>query len=378
MTATLNIGIDFGAKNIDVEAGMNDATPVAFSFPAVTSPLEHFRGMTGIYQRQAIMQPFQMMFGETALKSHFSRHSMMKSIYYAANRGEQSNGKSAISLHVQGIFWSAVAEALLRLATPEKAIAVNAAFGIPSCHYKDANLVNMLEKGMLGEETLQYENKAPWRCQVVKFTVETHPYAGGVLTQYISLRDNKYHENVTLAKQRIGVGGIGSFTCDAAIVEPQGETLITTTDESLPRGGLWSVEENWRTVLRREYGGIFDDWSKWQIFALFESGAYNTPGDLDELKREVIRGKIPQIVSFFSSVFGNASDLNQLVFFGRGMLDPTLRQAVFDSFQDAVQSTRGHLKISVAHDDDGREIPERAVANGLYKLAIAIWLSFQQ
>ncbi|MBD3306046.1 hypothetical protein GF339_06660 [candidate division KSB3 bacterium] len=378
MVPLLNIGIDFGAKNIDVKAGINDQTPVTFSFPAVTSPLENFRSKTGAYHRKAILQPFRVMFGFTALKSHFPRHSMTKSVYYAANPPEGATGKALISDHVQGIFWSAVAEALRRLKFKESTVNVNATFGIPSAHYKDEALVNLLEKGMAGAETVEYDTHHPYKCTVVNFTVETQPYAGGVLTQYIRLTNGEYHEDASILKQRIGIGGTGSFTCDATVVEPQDGVLITTADEALPRGGLWSIEEDWRRVLRREYGGIFDDWTRWKLFDLFETATYNKPNDLADLKREVLEEKIPQIIGFFYSVFGNGSDFNKLIFFGRGMLDDTMRNAIFDAYQKTVRDTRGHLELLIVNDDEGREIPDVAVAEGLYKLAIAIWLGSQK
>lgn len=378
MIPILNIGIDFGAKNIDVKAGINDQRPVTFSFPSVTSPLENFRSKVGEYHRKAILQPYQVMFGYTALKSHFPRHSMTKSVYYASNSPKDGKGKALISDHVQGIFWSAVAEALRRLAVKEFTVNINATFGIPSAHYKDAALVALLEKGMTGSETLQYDSYRPCQCNVINFTVETQPYAGGVLTQYIHLPNGEYHEDSTILTQRIGIGGIGSFTCDATVVEPQDGVLITTADEALPRGGLWSIEEDWRRLLRRDYGGVFDDWTKWKLFDLFESATYNKPNDLAELKQEVLADKVPQIIGFFQSVFGNGSDFNKLIFFGRGMLDPTLRQGVFDAYQKTVQDTRGHLEILIVKDDEGNEIPDVAVADGLYKLAIAIWLGSQK
>ncbi len=376
---TLNIGIDFGAKNVDVKAGINDENAITFSFPAVTSPLEDFRSSkTGQYHRKAILQPFQVMFGETALKSHFPRHSMTKSVYYAPNPPEDAKGKALLSDHLQSIFWCSAAEALRRLKTKEFMININATFGIPSAHYKDENLVGLLEKGMTGKETLQYDGHRPWNCTVTNFTVETQPYAGGILTQYIHLLNGEYHEDQAILKQRIGIGGIGSFTCDATVVEPQDDVLITTVDESLSRGGLWSIEEDWRRVLRREYGGTFDDWSKWKLFELFETAAYNKPDDLAELKKEVLQEKIPQIIGFFISVFGNGSDFNKLIFFGRGMLDPTIRKAVADAYQKTIHDTRGHLEVLIVKDDEGFEIPDVAVADGLYKLAVAIWLGSQK
>jgi hypothetical protein len=199
-----------------------------------------------------------------------------------------------------------------------------------------------------------------------------------VLTQYIRLVNGEYREDPAILKQRIGIGGVGSFTCDATIVEPQDEVLITTEDESLSRGGLWSIEEDWRRVLRQEYGGMFDDWTKWKLFDLFETASYNKTNDLAELKQQVIQEKIPQIIGFFMSVFGNGSDFNKLIFFGRGMLDTTLRQAVFDAYQKTVRDTRGHLEMLIVKDDEGFEIPDIAVADGLYKLSIAIWLGSQQ
>ena len=379
MIPMLNIGIDFGAKNLDVKAGLNDDTPVAFSFPSVISPLEDFRSSkTAQYHRKAILQPYRVMFGETALKSHFPRHGMTKSVYYAANPPENANGKALISEHLQSLFWCAVGEALRRLKVTEFVININATFGIPSAHYKDDTLVEMLERGMKGKETLQYDQHQPWECTVVNFTVETQPYAGGILTQYINLLNGEYREDTTILKQRIGIGGVGSFTCDATVVEPQDEVLITTVDETLSRGGLWSIEEDWRRVLRREYGGVFDDWTKWKLFDLFESGTFNEEGDLAELKKEVLEEKIPQIIGFFMSVFGNGSDFDKLIFFGRGMLDPTMRNAIADAYHKTVKETRGHLKVLVVKDDEGFEIPDIAVADGLYKLAVAIWLGSQQ
>ncbi len=378
MTMILNVGVDFGAKNIDVKAGIEDQAPIGFSFPSVISPLESFRSATGQFHRQAILQPFQIMFGETALKSHFPSHSMTKSVYYAPNPPDNAIAKDLISEHAQGIFWSAIAEALRLLEMKEDMINVNATFGIPSAHFKDQTLVNMLEKGMTGLTTVQYDNHQPWQCNVINFTIETQPYAGGILTQYIHLPNGEYHEDPSILNQRIGIGGIGSYTCDATIVEPQDGILITTEDETLPRGGLWSIEDDWRRVLVREFEGVFSDWTKWQLFKLFETATYNKPGDLAELKQEVIREKIPQIIGFFYSVFGNGSDFNKIIFFGRGMLDPTIRQAILDAYGKTVRDTRGHLELLIAKDDDGHEIPDIAVADGLYKLAIAIWLNSQK
>jgi hypothetical protein len=60
------------------------------------------------------------------------------------------------------------------------------------------------------------------------------------------------------------------------------------------------------------------------------------------------------------------------------MLDPTIRQAIFDAYQTTVRDARGHLEILIVKDDEGFEIPDIAVADGLYKLAIAVWLGSQK
>ncbi|MCP4396893.1 MAG: hypothetical protein GY801_06295 [bacterium] len=51
-----------------------------------------------------------------------------------------------------------------------------------------------------------------------------------------------------------------------------------------------------------------------------------------------------------------------------------MQKAISDAYHKTIKETRGHLKVLVVKDDEGFEIPDTAVADGLYKLAIAIWL----